>query len=107
MERRQNQTALCMMHFTFTGEQAITQDALCLLQGAALGEIRILSHQYIAYVIRVIRKEHLPVQDLESGEVSVAVCEVLQKCERVPSKSKECDIDETARSRRVDCLRGR
>ena len=101
MKCRQDQPALPMMCFTFAGEQSIAEDALRLLQRASLDEIRILGHEHIADVVRMLRKEHLPVQNLESGEVSVAGCQVLQESKGILAKSKERNIDWAARPRRA------
>ena len=77
-----------MMRLPFTSKQAGPKDALCLLEGAALNEMRILCHQYIADIVRMIREVHLTVQHFERDEVSIAR-EVLQKSERILTKSQE------------------
>jgi hypothetical protein len=49
----------------------------------------------------MLREEHLPVQNLESGEVSIAICQVLQESKGILAKSKERNIDWAARPRRA------
>jgi len=93
MERRQNQTAPRVVSLSFAGQQAFTEDALCLLESTALGEVGILCHQYVANVVRMTRKEHLPVEDFETDEVSMAVFEILKKSQGTLAKSQERKIE--------------
>jgi NADPH-dependent glutamate synthase beta subunit-like oxidoreductase len=79
MKRGQHQATLHVVCVSLTGQQAFTQDALCFLQRAALCEIRILCDQHIPDVIRMIREEHLLVQDLESDEIPMSAGKVLQE----------------------------
>jgi hypothetical protein len=49
----------------------------------------------------MIRKEHLLVQDLESGKVSMSNGQVLQESEGILAKPQERNIEWTAGSRRL------
>src|SRR4029453_16051248 len=91
-----------MMSLRFAGEQAFTQNALGLFQSTAFREVGVLRHQHIADVIRMIRKKHLPIEDPEGDEISVAGCQVLEEREGIPAKSHECRIDRTAGTWRVE-----
>ena len=79
MKCRLSKSALPAMKIALTGEKSLTEQPLRALQRATFDEVRIVSYENIANVIRMVGQEHMLAAHVERRQVSIFFRKLLKK----------------------------